>query len=179
VNWARPRATVPTRSNRQRPCYSPDPLNHLAPPALPASTCCPCAPCPPLSVALTSMGEAKLHFTPPCSAAPPRYSATHFRASHHRSGCAKATSSSTARTWASSLNRRPPLGANHKPSRGTASTAKSTSPWTASFGHPLTPPTPLQAPPVYCDTCRPLHHRRRALLRPLTSASAAVGPHLW
>jgi hypothetical protein len=96
------------------PMLQSDPLNRPAPPALPASTCCPCAPCPPLSVALTSKGEAKLHFTPPCSAAPPCYSATHFRASHRRSGCAKATSSSTARTWASSLNRRPPLGADRR-----------------------------------------------------------------
>jgi hypothetical protein len=76
--------------------------------------------------------------------------------------------------WASSPNRWPPLKANRKPPRAAASSAESTSLWTASSGHPLTPPTPLQAPPVYYDARRPLHCRRRTLLWPLTSASSTL-----
>jgi hypothetical protein len=83
----------------------------------------------------------------PCSAAPPRFSAAHFRASRRQSGYAKATSSSTAQSWTSSLNCRPPLGANRTPPCAAASFLESTSPWTASLDHPLTPPTPLQARP--------------------------------
>jgi hypothetical protein len=79
-----------------------------------------------------------------------------------------------AQTWASSPNHCLPLKADRKPPRATASSTESTSPWTASSGHPLTPPTPLQAPPVYCDAHRPLHRRRRALLKPLTSASSTL-----
>jgi hypothetical protein len=60
-----------------------------------------------------------------------------------------------------------------KPPRAVASSAESTSPCTTSSGHPLTPPTPLQAPPVYYDAHRHLHRHRHALLRPLTSASSA------
>jgi hypothetical protein len=56
-------------------------------------------------------------------------------------------------------------------------TAESASPWTASSGRPLTPLTPLQAPPMYCDAHRPLHRRRRALLRPLTGAPFAPTVH--
>jgi hypothetical protein len=67
----------------------------------------------------------------------------------------------------------PPLRADRKPPRAVASSAESSSPWTASFGHPLTPPAPLQAPPVCCDARRPLHCCRCTLLRPLTGASSA------
>jgi hypothetical protein len=94
----------------------------------------------PLSVALTSKGEAKLHFTLPCSAAPPRCSAAHIRASHHRSGCAKATSSSTAQTWASSPNCWPALEAdlNHP---APSLPSRSASPWTDTSYHGTAPPT--------------------------------------
>jgi hypothetical protein len=64
----------------------------------------------------------------PCSTVPPCCSVTRFRASHRRSGYTKATSSSTARTWASSLNCWPPLGADLKPPCATTSSAESTSP---------------------------------------------------
>jgi hypothetical protein len=141
-----------------------------------------CHPCRPKPLSAVSIDERakpiwfSSRVTPlslsPSHAACHCCSAAHFHASHCRSGCAKATSSSADRTWTSSLNLWLLLGADRKPPRATASFAESTSPWTASFGHPLTPPTPLQAPPVCCDTGRPLHHRWRALLQPLTSASS-------
>jgi hypothetical protein len=67
----------------------------------------------------------------------------------------------------------PLFGADRKPPHAAASSTESTSPWNASSGHPLTPVVPLQAPPVWCDTRRRLHHCWRVLLWPHTSLSSA------
>jgi hypothetical protein len=107
----------------------------------------------------------------PCSAVPPHYSATHFRANHRWSGCTKATSSSTSRSSASSPNRRPLLRADRKPPRAATSSAKSTSPWIASSSQPLTPPTPLQAPAKCHVPRRPLQRRPRLHLGPAAGDS--------